>query len=80
MELFLWRAFDSGGWRERWEFWNQGPSRNGIAIEELPAKVSDVWRPGAISDGRHANGKEFGERETWACACIAAQRRLPNVN
>src|SRR5215831_7880651 len=43
LSLFLWGQFRDGGWRQRWEFWNQGPSRHGIPLESLPAKVSDVW-------------------------------------
>jgi hypothetical protein len=43
MRLFLWGQFRNGAWRERWEFWNQGPSRNGLTIESIPAQVSDVW-------------------------------------
>jgi hypothetical protein len=43
LHLFLWGRFRSGAWRERWEFWNQGPSRHGIAIESLPANVSNAW-------------------------------------
>jgi hypothetical protein len=43
LHLFLWGRFRSGAWRERWEFWNQGPSRHGIAIESMPADVSNAW-------------------------------------
>lgn len=43
LHLFLWGRFRSGAWRERWEFWNQGPSRHGIAIESMPANVSNAW-------------------------------------
>jgi hypothetical protein len=43
LQLYLWGRLRSGAWRERWEFWNQGPSRHGIAIESMPARVSDVW-------------------------------------
>lgn len=43
LRSFLWGRFRNGGWRERWEFWNQGPSRHGIAVESLPEHVSDVW-------------------------------------
>jgi Sulfotransferase family len=43
LELYLLGRLHNGRWRERWEFWNQGPSRHGIAIESMPAKVSDVW-------------------------------------
>jgi hypothetical protein len=43
LRSFLWGRFRNGDWRQRWEFWNQGPSRHGIAVESLPARVSDVW-------------------------------------
>jgi Sulfotransferase family len=43
MQLFLWGQFRNGGWRQRWEFWNQGASRHGIAMDSLPARVSNVW-------------------------------------
>jgi Sulfotransferase family len=43
LHLYLWGRLRSGAWRERWEFWNQGPSRHGIAIESMPAHVTDVW-------------------------------------
>jgi Sulfotransferase family len=42
LELFLWGQFSNGGWRQRWEFWNQAPSRHGIDIDSMPAKVSDL--------------------------------------
>ncbi|MGO9403595.1 MAG: sulfotransferase family protein [Terriglobales bacterium] len=43
LDLYLWGRMRNGAWRGRWEFWNQGPSRHGIAIESMPAQVSDVW-------------------------------------
>ncbi len=43
LQLFLGRHFRRGTWRERWEFWNQGPSRHGIAIESMPVSVSNAW-------------------------------------
>lgn len=43
LHRFLWGRFHSGAWRERWEFWNQGPSRHGIAIDSMPANVSSAW-------------------------------------
>jgi len=44
LHRFLWGRFRSGAWRERWEFWNQGPSRHGIALESMPASVPDAWQ------------------------------------
>ncbi len=43
LRFYLWGRLHNGTWRERWEFWNQGPSRHGIAIESMPSQVSDVW-------------------------------------
>ena len=43
LRLYLWGRLRNGAWRERWEFWNRGPSRHGIAIESMPAQVSNVW-------------------------------------
>lgn len=48
LQLFLSLHFRSGTWRERWEFWNQGPSRHGIAIESMPVRVSDAWEAARI--------------------------------
>src|ERR1700722_8556688 len=45
LQLFLWGRFRSGEWRDRWEFWNQGPSRHGIAIKPMPANLSNAWEP-----------------------------------
>ena len=44
LELFLWGQFRNGKWRQRWEFWNQGPSRHGIALDSMPAQVPDLWQ------------------------------------
>ena len=44
LHRFLQGHFHDGSWRERWEFWNQGPSRHAIAIESMPANVSDAWQ------------------------------------
>jgi len=43
LHRFLGRHFQDGSWRERWEFWNRGPSRHGIALESMPADVRDAW-------------------------------------
>jgi hypothetical protein len=54
-----------GAWRERWEFWNQGPSRHGIAIESMPAQVSDVWAATRIvyqGFARQKNAIVWGEK------------------
>jgi Sulfotransferase family len=43
LQSYLWGHLRNGAWLERWEFWNQAPSRHGIASEFLPARPSDVW-------------------------------------
>lgn len=43
LSRFLWGHFQNGSWRERWEFWNQAPSRHSIAIDTMPASVRDAW-------------------------------------
>ena len=48
LQCFLWSHFRSGAWRERWEFWNQAPSRHGIATESMPVHVSDAWEAARI--------------------------------
>ncbi|MGB8065437.1 MAG: sulfotransferase [Candidatus Sulfotelmatobacter sp.] len=44
LHRFLRGHFQNGSWRERWEFWNQGPSRHGISLESMPANVPDAWK------------------------------------
>jgi Sulfotransferase family len=43
LHRFLFGRFRNGTWRERWNFWNQGPSRHGIAVESMPASVANAW-------------------------------------
>lgn len=75
LQLYLWGRMRNGAWRERWEFWNQGPSRHGIAIESMPAQVSDVWQATRIvyqSVARHKQATIWGKRRrtgmTFPCA------------
>jgi hypothetical protein len=70
LQLFLWGQFRGGKWRERWEFWNQGPSRHGIAIESLPANVSDVWEATRLayqSVARRKHAVIWGEKTPHGC-------------
>ena len=65
LHRFLWGRFRSGAWRERWEFWNQGPSRHGIAIESMPAGVSNAWEATRIvyqHVARRKQAKVWGEK------------------
>ena len=57
LHRFLHGHFHNGSWRERWEFWNQGPSRHGIAVEALPPTVSDAW------EGTRIVYREFARRK-----------------
>ena len=65
LELYLLGTMRNGAWRERWEFWNQGPSRHGIAIESMPTQVSDVWEATRIvyqSVARRKQATIWGEK------------------
>jgi Sulfotransferase family len=65
LELYLWGRLRNGAWRERWEFWNQGPSRHGVALESMPARVSDVWEATRIvyqSVARRKQATIWGEK------------------
>jgi Sulfotransferase family len=83
MQLFMWRQFRSGGWRERWEFWNQGPSRNGIAIESLPTNVSDVWEATRLTYQAVARRKQAtigGEKSPFWCDCaLQVAEKFPDA-
>lgn len=43
LHRYLFGRFRNGTWRERWEFWNQAPSRHGIAMDSMPANVANAW-------------------------------------
>lgn len=65
LHRFLARGFQNGSWRERWEFWNQGPSRHGFAIETMPATVRDAWEATRIvykEVARRKNATVWGEK------------------
>jgi hypothetical protein len=83
MQLFLWGQFRSGGWRERWEFWNQGPSRHGIAIESLPANVSDVWEATRLayqSVTRRKRATIWGEKSPfWHDCALQIAEKFPDA-
>jgi hypothetical protein len=73
MQLYLLGRLRNGAWRERWEFWNQAPSRHGIAIESMPTKVSDVWEATRIVYEEVARRKQatiWGEKtpQWYHCA------------
>src|SRR5258707_14954201 len=83
MRWFLWGQFRSGAWRERWEFWNQGPSRNGLSIESLPAQVSDVWEAARIAYqtvARREQATIWGEKTPhWYDHPLRLARKFPDA-
>jgi hypothetical protein len=83
MQLFLWGQFRNGGWRQRWEFWNQGPSRHWIAIESMPAKVSNVWEATRIVYQSVASRKQaivWGEKSPrWYDSPLQLARKFPDA-
>jgi len=83
MQLFLWGQFRNGGWRQRWEFWNQGPSRHGIAIESMPIQVSNVWEATRIvyqCVARRKGATIWGEKSPrWYDSPLQLARRFPDA-
>jgi len=83
MQLFLWGQFRNGGWRQRWEFWNQGPSRHGIPIESMPAHVSNVWEATRIvyqSVARRKRAVVWGEKTPrWYDCPSQLARKFPDA-
>jgi hypothetical protein len=83
MQLFLWGQFRNGGWRQRWEFWNQAPSRHGIAIESMPATVSNVWEATRIvyqSVARRKQAIVWGEKSPrWYDSPLQLTRKFPDA-
>ena len=69
LQFYLSLHFRGGTWRERWEFWNQGPSRHGIAIESMPASVTDAWEAARVVYQQVAQRKQatiWGEKTPHA--------------
>jgi hypothetical protein len=83
MNLFLRGSFGNGEWRERWEFWNQGPSRNGIALDSLPSNVSDIWEATRIAYRGVAGRKQatvWGEKSPhWADRPLHIAQKFPDA-
>jgi len=84
LHLFLLGRFRSGEWRERWEFWNQGPSRHGIAIESLPANVSSAWEATRIVYQTVARRKQatiWGEKTPhWYDCPLRMAEKFPDAS
>jgi hypothetical protein len=83
LQLYLWGRLRSGAWRERWEFWNQGPSRHGIAIKSMPAQVSDVWEATRIvyqSVARRKQATIWGEKTPhWYDCPLRRAEKFPDA-
>lgn len=84
MQLYLRGRFRSGEWRDRWEFWNQAPSRHGMAIEKLPAHVSDVWDATRVVYQAAAQRKHatiWGEKTPqWYHCAMRMARKFPDAS
>ncbi len=83
LHLFLWGRFRSGAWRERWEFWNQGPSRHGIAVESMPANVSNAWEATRVVYQEVARRKQatvWGEKTPqWYDCPLQMAEKFPSA-
>jgi|SRR5580704_17038558 hypothetical protein len=83
LPLYLWGRLSNGAWRQRWEFWNQAPSRHGIAIESMPAHVSDVWEATRIvyeSVARRKQATIWGEKTPhWYDYPLRKAERFPDA-
>jgi Sulfotransferase family len=75
--------FRDGGWREKWEFWNEGPSRHGIAIDSMPANVSNAWEAARIVYQEFAARKEatiWGEKSPhWYNNALQMAQKFPDA-
>ncbi len=84
MQLYLKGRLSSGAWRERWEFWNQGPSRHGIALESMPARVSNVWEATRIVYQDVARRKQatiWGEKTPqWYHCALRLAEKFPDAS
>jgi hypothetical protein len=82
MQLYLLMRLRSGTWRQRWEFWNQGPSRHGIAIESMPSQISDVWEATRMvyqDVARRKKATIWGEKTPqWYDCALRMAEKFPN--
>jgi hypothetical protein len=83
LHRFLWGRFRNGSWRERWEFWNQGPSRHGIAIADMPANAGDAWQATRIVYQEVARSKHatiWGEKTPhWYDCPLPMAEKFPDA-
>jgi hypothetical protein len=84
MQLYLMGRLHNGAWRERWEFWNQAPSRHGIALESMPANVSNVWEATRTVYQEFARRKEapiWGEKTPqWYHCALRIAEKFPDAS
>src|SRR5271167_4636820 len=84
MQIYLLGRLRSGAWRERWEFWNQAPSRHGIAIESMPARVSNVWEATRVvyqSVARRKQAAIWGEKTPqWYHCALRIAEKFPDAS
>lgn len=83
LHRFLWRRFHNGSWRERWEFWNQGPSRHGLALESMPANVRDAWEATRLvyqEVARRKQARIWGEKTPhWYDSPLRMAQHFPDA-
>jgi len=83
LHSFLWGRFHNGAWRERWEFWNQGPSRHGISIESMPANASNAWEATRIvyqEVARRKHATVWGEKTPhWYDCPLSMAHKFPEA-
>jgi hypothetical protein len=84
MDLYLMGRLGRGAWREKWEFWNQAPSRHGIAIESMPARVSNVWEATRIvyqSVAQRKGATIWGEKTPqWYHCALRTAEKFPDAS
>lgn len=83
LHRFLSDGFQDGTWRQRWEFWNRGPSRHEIAIESLPAQVPDAWEAARVVYREAAKRKPaavWGEKTPhWSDCPLQLASKFPEA-
>jgi hypothetical protein len=84
MQLYLFGRLRSGAWRERWEFWNQAPSRHEVTIESMPAQVSNVWEATRVvyqSVAQRKGATVWGEKTPqWYHCALRTAERFPDAS
>ncbi len=75
--------FRTGRWREKWEFWNQGPSRHNISINSMPSRVADAWDATRIVYQEFARRKQaviWGEKSPhWYDSALRIATKFPDA-